>query len=198
MDGIDAGAVSRPPPEAAISSHLRQHLERLATLGRCVWRAEVRLLAWTHASKSRPDVLRLDFIAQFDAGPLVGIEVKRRLDRPAELGRALTQCAQYASAQVAAAQAQRVPAEWISQPLAGVFLRLDSRNLSADVAAHAAAATRLFGPAGVGFASVTKWDGLRLDICAGRWWSERDGYRADALARKFRVGNGSFRPGCEA
>ena len=109
---MDAGAVGRPPPEADISAHLRRHLERLAAAGRVEWRGEVRLLCYTHACRGKPDALRIDYLAAFDGGPLVGLEIKRRPDRPAELGRALFQSAQYAAGQVAAAQAGAVPQGW--------------------------------------------------------------------------------------
>lgn len=180
--------------EAEVSAGLRTHLERLAAEGRCEWRPEVRLLAWTHASKTRADTLRIDYVCSFDGGPLVGIEVKRRPDQPVELGRALFQCAQYAAAVVAPQLATRVPQAWVGQPLKAVFLRVDRRGMRETVEEHAKAAVRLYGPANVGFLHVTRWNGVLLNIGGDRWWCERWGYRANAFDRGSRVGNGRFRP----
>lgn len=192
------------PDEAEISAFLRQQLERLAEAGRCEWRAEVRILAWTHIKRGQPDTLRLDYVACLDGGPLVGFEVKRRPATAADLGRALYQSAQYASGQVAG-QAFSVPQDWVGRPLKAVFLAVDRRGITDHLAKHLEAAERLFGPANVGFCTFAPKDRpgglnsyyrtpeLRLTLSAERWWSERNSYRADAMAKTNRTGNGSFR-----
>ena len=196
------------PDEAEVSAFLQQQLSRLTTEGRCVWRAEVRIMAWTHIKRGKPDYLRLDYVARLDEGPLIGFEVKRRPDVAADLGRAFFQASQYAAGQVASQVMEGEAIGWQGQPLKAVFLVIDQRGISQPVREHLKAAPRLFGPANVGFASfglppagnVTQSGGvyrkeLRLELSAGRWWSECYGYRADAMARTARTGSSSFQPG---
>lgn len=183
-----------PTPEADVSAALREHLDRLVHEGRCVYRPEVWLGVWTHSLRGAMDRLRIDYVAQLDGGPLIGIEVKRRPDKPVELGRALHQCSQYATAVVAVQAADRIVPAWLGQPLKAVFLRVDQRGMAEAIQEHAKAAVRLYGPANVGFAYLTKWNGLNLNIGGDRWWCERYGYRANAMDRTSRVGNGNWKP----
>lgn len=181
-------------PETELSAALRAHLERLALEGRCVFRPEVWLGVWTHSLKGQMDRLRIDYVAQMDGGPLIGLEVKRRPEQPSDLGRALVQCSQYATAIIAPQLAERIEPAWLGQPLKAVFLRVDQRGMREHIWQHAAAAVRLYGPANVGFAYVTQHNGLNLNIGGDRWWCERWGYRANAMDRTARVGNGNWKP----
>lgn len=181
-------------PESEVSKSLVQHLDRLSDEGRCVFYSEVWLNAWTHALKPNADRLRIDFVAQFDSGPPVGIEVKRRPEQPVELGKALHQCSQYAQGVIATQAADRVAPSWLGQPLKAVFLRVEQDGMRETIRQHAAAAVRLYGPANVGFAYVTQSNGLNLNIGGDRWWCERYGYRANAMDRTHRVGNGNWKP----
>jgi len=201
---VDGGGVSgvrvggemtdAPAPETEVSAALKTHLDRLSDEGRCVYYSEVWVNAWTHSLKKGMDRLRIDFVAQFDGGPPVGIEVKRRPEQPVELGRALLQCSQYAQGVIATQAAERVAPSWLGQPLKAVFLRVDQAGMRESIRQHASAAVRLYGPANVGFLYVTQWNGLNLNIGGDRWWCERWGYRANAMDRTSRTGNGNWKP----
>lgn len=182
-------------PETEVSAELRQTFIRMQAAGRCTWMEEVRLMCWTHAQKSRPDFLRIDYVARLDSGPLLGFEVKRRPERPAELGAHLAQCGQYSAGLVTAQIFQSAECRsWQDQPLAAVFLRVDAEGMDPYVLEHAKAAVRLWGPMNVGFAKIRPKHGLFLQLgTSERWYSERDGYRADAFDRTAKFGSGKQR-----
>jgi hypothetical protein len=186
-----------PATEAEVSARLRARLDLLRKQGRCEYRAEVGLSCWVHGIRNQAERLRIDYVASFDGGPLVGLEVKRCPAKAADLGRALVQCAQYAAGVVAPALVSRVPAAWVGQPLKACFLYVDQHGMSDFVLDHARAAPRLFGPANVGFAYISRWQGFLLQLAAERFWSERYGSGAMATNKLFRRGNGSFRPEAE-
>lgn len=181
-------------PEADVSAALREHLDRLTSEGRCIYRPEVWLGVWTHALRGQMDRLRIDYVMSLDGGPLIGIEVKRRPDSEADLGRHMRQCSQYAAGIIAVQAADRIVPAWLGQPLMAVFLRVDQRGMDEAVQQSAKAAVRLFGPSNVGFAYVTKRNGVNLNIGGDRWWCERYGYRANAMDRTVRIGNGNWKP----
>lgn len=180
--------------EAEVSARVREQLERLRRLGRCEYRAEVGLSCWVHGIRATAERLRIDYVASFDGAPLVGIEIKRCPEKARDLGRALVQCAQYAAGVVAPALVSRVPPAWVGRPLMACFLYVDQRGMRDGVLEHAKAAPRLFGPANVGFAYISQWQGLLLQLAAERFWSERHGAGAMATCKVSRIGNGSFKP----
>jgi len=174
-EATDVG-LSRPvvqlETEAEISADLVSELTRLGP-ERCVFRPEVRMLCWTHATRSKADVLRIDFVAELE-GRLIGIEVKKPPEHSSDLGRYLLQSAQYAAGVIAANVAD-VPQHWIGKPLVAVFLRTKLTGAHERLRDHAATAPRLFGPANVGFVTKER-RGLCLRLCAERFWTEWSGY----------------------
>jgi hypothetical protein len=189
-----------PPsaPETAVSSFLEKHLTRLEREGRCIWRPEVWLEGWTHAENSEMQRQRVDFAVRLDSGPLIGLELKRRPDQAADLGRHCFQAAQYAMARVSKSNA--VPEDWHRSSLAAVFLGVDRREISPGVQTHLESAERLYGPARVGFltygARIGPFPpdpGLSLWLTGEKWWSERSSYRVN-IHRVIRSGNGNLPP----
>lgn len=179
----------RPQTEAEISAELVADLRRLGD--RCLFRPEVRMLCWTHAMKSKPDPLRIDFVAELD-GRILGIEVKRAPTRASELGQYLLQASQYAVGVIAANPAN-VPQKWTGRPVEAVFVRTKLTRCDEFMHSHAMAAHRLFGAANVGFVT-REARGLCLRLCAERFWTEWSGYHQGMLTKITRVGSGRFIP----
>ncbi len=180
-------------PESEVCAYIEGELSRLGD--RVVWYKQVGMTCWTHSLKASSNRLRIDYVAAIDGGDPLGIEVKANLPHPADLGRALLQCAQYAHGVIAAATSDRIMPQWVGRPLKAVFLWADNDLMPSRVVDHKMMAHRLFGPANVGFASADD-DGLKLDLCAERFWSEDRGYHGGAIVtgKVFRSGNGSFNP----
>ena len=174
--------------EACIVQRLAKRFQRLTAEGRCLFAQEVRVLSWGHIGKGVQTV-RADFGVSLDDSPLLAIECKGRLEQPVELGRALSQCDDYARAKVGANDAARVPISWIDRPIWGAALAFDLPGSRETVQAHATMAHRIVGPRNVGF--LEREDrGLCLRLGGERWWTEWSGWRADAFARGTRLGSG--------
>lgn len=194
MDDPDDVGLYRPAvpleSEAEISAQLEVDLNRLG--GRCTYRKEVRMICWTHAQRSKADVLRIDYVAELE-GRLLGIEVKKAPEKSADLGRYLLQAAQYSAGVISANRAE-IPQTWIGKPLVAVFLRTKLTGAHERLRDHAACAPRLFGPANVGFVTRER-RGLCFRLSAERFWTEWSGYHQGMLNKASRVGNGSFSTG---
>jgi hypothetical protein len=181
------------PSEKDLANDLEFRLNVLSESHRCIWRAEVRMLCYTHAARgSEPETLRIDYIAMLD-GILVGFEVKRPPDRPAELGRCLWQCAQYAQGIIGAATVEKVPQDWIGKALLGVFLVSDASYCTPHTQSHGQYAHRLYGPANVGFLRRKYLDEFELFLCADRAWSKEWGWHRGLVHKSARSGNGSVK-----
>jgi hypothetical protein len=176
--------------EAAISARLAERFEWLRAEGRCEYAAEVWLLTWGHIGKGAQRV-RSDYVVSFDGGPLLVVEVKGAFGRQAEMGDALRQTADYARAQVAAAQTvgNAVPRAWHGAPIRWAALAYHYRATPDHLKPAEDAAQRLFGPQNVGFLTNDKWQGLKFTLGADRYWSEANGWRENAAARTVRVGS---------
>lgn len=176
--------------EARIVARL---VERFTALGdRCVMGQEVRVLSWGHIAKGAK-VIRADFVVSLDDAPLLAVEVKGRFDQPVELGRALSQCDDYARAQIGANDIARVPPSWNGRPIWAAALAFDLAKSEPNVQAHAAMAPRIVGPRNVGFLEAED-RGLCFRLGGERWWTEWNGWRADAFARGVRIGSGRGSP----
>lgn len=176
--------------EANISARLAERFEVLRAEGRCEYAAEVWLLTWGHIGKGAQRV-RADFVLSLDGGPLLVVEVKGRFGRGVEMGDALRQTADYARAQVAAAQTvgNDVPRAWHGAPIRWAALAYDYAALPEHLAGHQEAAHRLFGPQNVGFLTNDRWQGLKFTLGGDRYWSDKHGWRENAAARTVRVGS---------
>lgn len=176
--------------EAAIVARLTERFAALRHSGRCGFAKEVWLLTWGHIAAGAQRV-RSDFVVSLDDAPLLAVEVKGIMEQPADLGRALSQCDDYARAQVAMNDAAKLPVGWIGRPIWGAALAFDLPRSRETVQQHADAAQRIIGPRKVGF--LAREDrGLCLRIGGERWWSEWNGWRADAFARGSRIGSGKI------
>ncbi len=174
--------------ETQIVQRLQARFQALADEGRCVFAREVRLLSWGHIGKGVQTV-RADFVVSLDDAPLLAIECKGRLEQPVDLGRALSQCDDYARAKVGANDASRVPLIWLDRPIWGAALAFDLPGSRETIQAHTVMAHRIVGPRNVGF--LEREDrGLCFRLGGERWWSEWAGWRADAFARGTRIGSG--------
>lgn len=173
--------------EARIVARLVERFTALCDAGRCVLGREVRVLTWGHIERGAQTV-RPDMVVSLDDGPLCAIEVKGRLEKPADLGRALSQCDDYARSRVAANDAAKVPVSWMGRPVWGAFLAFDLPGSEEAVRQHAAMAPRIVGPRNVGLLSSDHC-GLTLHMGGERYWSEARGWRADAFARGVRIGS---------
>lgn len=182
------------PTEKQLSEDLRARLEWLERQDRCTWRPEVRMVCLAHASKGAPTTLRIDYVANLD-GILVGFEVKKPPETPADLGRALVQCAQYSQGIIGVATVDRVPPTWIGQSLLATFLVSDASFTSEHVQEHGHYAHRLFGPANVGFMRRTGREprAFELYLCAERAWSDEWGWHRGIIGKTARSGNGRIR-----
>lgn len=179
--------------ERELCTRFETHLRRLEEAGRCEWAPQVRMLHWRHAKDEQRSVVRIDYVARFDGGPLVGIEAKTSPKRCADFGRYLKQCSDYADSIVAGSTT--TPQPWVGRPLKAVFLAIEIAEHVDFIRQHYFAATRLMGPFNIGFVR-RRSDGLQLYLCdENNWWSERHGYGGLALTRNTnrRIGNGSFR-----
>lgn len=174
--------------EARIVERLLGRFTDLRAAGRCIFGHEVRVLTWGHIEKGAQTV-RPDFVVSFDDGPLCAIEVKGRLEKPVELGRALSQCDDYARSRIGANDASKVPVAWLGRPIWAAFLAFDLPGSEEAVRQHAAMAPRIVGPRNVGLFSSDHC-GLTLHLGGERYWSEARGWRADAFARGVRIGSG--------
>jgi hypothetical protein len=173
--------------EDRITERLQGHFLRLGAAGRCLWAREVRVLTWGHISHGAK-IVRADLVVSIDDGPLCAIEVKGRFEQPVDLGKALSQCDDYARATVGANDAAKVPPAWIGRPIWGAFLACDLDSSRDTVQQHAQMAHRIVGPRRVGF--IAREDrGLCLRLGGERYWSEWNGWRADAFARGVRIGS---------
>jgi hypothetical protein len=175
--------------ESEIRAELELDLHRLGD--RCIWRAEVWMICWTHSLRDQADRLRIDYVAELD-GRLVGIEAKAPAAKCSDLGRDLLQCVQYAAGKIGVNRAE-VPNHWIGQPLAGVFLRTKSARQDPRFLEHARASHRLYGPANVGYVTRECYNGLVLRLCSERFGTERRGYHQGMLVKSHRVGNSTVR-----
>lgn len=175
--------------EARIVSRLADRFLQLAEAGRCVFAREVRVLSWGHIGKG-VQTIRADFVVSLDDAPLLAIECKGRMEQPVELGRALSQCDDYARAKIGANDASRVPVAWMDRPIWGAALAFDLPGSRDTVQQHAIMAHRIVGPRNVGFLRRSEAGDLELLLGGERWWSERAGWRADAFARGTRIGSG--------
>lgn len=174
--------------EDRIVARLELRFAALRDEGRCVYAREVRVLTWGHIAKG-PQTGRADFVLSLDDSPLIAVECKGRMEQPAELGRALSQCDDYARAQIGVNDLARVPREWSGRPIWGAALAFDAAGSRESVQAHALSAHRIVGPRNVGF--LEREDrGLCLRYGGERYWSEWSGWRTDAFARGVRIGSG--------
>jgi hypothetical protein len=184
--------------ESKIVQRLAARFTALRDAGRCQFGQEIRVLSWGHIGHGQKTI-RPDFVVSFDDSPLIAIEVKGCLEKVADLGRALSQCDDYARARVGANDATILPPNWIGRPIWGAALAFHPKGSGPDVQAAVlveeetgkarGAAHRLFGPRNVGFLAVED-RGLCLRVGGERWWREWAGWREDAFARGARVGSG--------
>lgn len=183
-----SGAAAGASVEARIVARLTERFASLGADGRCLFAAEVRVLTWGHISKGA-QVVRADFMVSIDDSPLLAVECKGRMEQPVELGRALSQCDDYARATIGANDAAKVPRGWVGRPVWAAVLAFDEAGSRDIVQAHAAMAHRIVGPRNVGF--LTREDrGLCIRLGGERYWTEWAGWRADAFARGVRIGSG--------
>ena len=174
--------------EAELRQKLDAQLDRIAAQGRCKYVREVWMLCWTHSMREQADRLRIDYVVNLE-GRLIGIEAKIMAGQPADLGRHLAQCAQYAAGKIAANRAD-VPQSWIGKPLDAVFLCTNSKDHRAPhIGDHYHASHRLFGPLNVGYVASEPRKGLVLRLAAERFWTEERGYHAGMMNKGVRVGN---------
>lgn len=174
--------------EARIVARLVERFSDLRDAGRCAFAQEVRVLSWGHIGKG-VQTIRADFVVSFDDAPLVAVECKGRLEQPVDLGRALSQCDDYARAQIGVNDARAVPQAWLGKQIWAAALAFDLPGSRETVQAHATMAHRIVGPRNVGFLE-RGGRGLCLRIGGERYWSEWNGWRADAFARGTRIGSG--------
>lgn len=179
--------------EREFCGRFEEHLKRLEAAGRCEWRPQVRLLHWAHGKFSEKSKLRIDYVARFDDGPLVGIEAKVAPAKAADMGRYLKQCHDYANSIVGVHS--ETPHSWHGLPLFRVFLALEIGTAADYVRQHYSTATRIMGPFNVGFVRRSHFHGLQFYICEeNAWWTENYGYGGGAMRQNTnrRVGSGSF------
>jgi hypothetical protein len=179
--------------ERELCARFVKHLERLQGAGRCEWAPQVRMLHWRHAQDAERAIVRIDYVARMDGGPLIGLEAKKAPAKAADLGRYLKQCSDYADSVIAGSTT--TPQAWVGRPLKAVFLVVEIENAADYIRQHYMQATRLMGPFNVGFVR-RRHDGLQLYLCdEENWWCEAWGYSAHAMSRNSnrRVGNGSFK-----
>lgn len=174
--------------ETRIVARLVERFAALRGAGRCTFAQEVRVLSWGHIGKG-VQTIRADFVVSLDDAPLLAVECKGRMEQPVELGKALSQCDDYARARVGANDASRTPPAWIGLPIWAAALAFDAPGSRDTVQAHAAMAHRIVGPRNVGFLEREQ-RGLCFRLGGERWWSEWSGWRADAFARGTRIGSG--------
>jgi hypothetical protein len=173
--------------EDRIVARLEQRFGALRDAGRCVFAREVRVLTWGHIAAGSKTV-RADFVISLDDSPMLAVEVKGRFDQPVDLGKALSQCDDYARAQIGANDMARVPHAWVGRPIWGAVLAFDVAGSREAVQAHTLSAHRIMGPRNVGF--LEREDrGLCIRLGGERYWSEWNGWRADAFARGVRIGS---------
>lgn len=186
----EAARLALKRPERDVCASLDVEFARMS--GLLTSHKEVKLLCWTHTTRGHADRLRIDYVVQIKDGPLVGLEVKAGLDQPADLGRALFQCAQYAHGVIAPNLVSVIPPTLVGKPLMAVFLYVDFRASAKSVKDHALSAHRLYGPANVGF--FGRKDGrFQMRLSGDRFWCERDGINKGRIAthKTNRVGNGN-------
>lgn len=178
--------------EHELSADILRRLDALVDSGRAVVAKEVRMLCFTHAGSSKPATLRIDYIVCLD-GLLIGIEVKAAPDKAADLGRDLTQCAQYQAGVIGAATIGRVPPEWVGKALFATFLATTAQGCSDFLLEHFRSAHRLYGPQNVGFVirQCRHADCFELRLCGDRAWSKEWGWHRGLLNKSARSGNGS-------
>ena len=190
--------------EKGFSAELERRLNLLVAAGRCEWSKEIRMVCFTHAARAAGEVLRIDYVAMID-GILVGFEVKRAPDRPAEIGQFCYQASQYACGVIGANASHKGVDKWTGKPLFAVFVVTRSWDRSGwnrptintlqYLDAHLEAAHRLWGPANVGFLT---WEcrypeAFELHLCADRVWSFEWGWHRGMVEKGSRSGNGSKR-----
>lgn len=173
--------------EARIVARLVARFTALRDAGRCAFAQEVRVLSWGHIALGAKTI-RPDFIVSMDESPLIAVEVKGAMEQPAELGRALGQCDDYARARMGANDVSKVPQSWIGRPIWAAALAFHFEGSSDGVRAHADMAHRIVGPRNVGFLA-REARGLCLRLGGERYWSEWNGWRTDAFSRGVRVGS---------
>lgn len=173
--------------EARIVARLTERFSALRDEGRCQFAREVRVLSWGHIGKGQ-QVIRPDFVVSLDDSPLVAVECKGRFEQPVELGRALSQCDDYARAKIGANDVASVPVRWMEMPIWAAALAFDTAASAASVQAHRVMADRIVGPRNVGFL-VRESRGLCFTLGGERWWSQWNGWRAGAFARGVRLGS---------
>ena len=180
-------------PEREVCAYIESQFERLGS--RIEWYKQVRMLCWTHTLKDEPARLRIDYVVRIDGGLPLGIEAKASLNHPADLGRGLLQCVQYAFGLIASATPERIAPELVNLPLQAVFLWAETDLMPQTVVNHREMAHRLFGPANVGFAAMEN-RGLELRLCAEKFWNEWSGYHGGGIVtnKVYRSGNGTFSP----
>jgi hypothetical protein len=178
--------------EAELSTDIANRLAALTDAGRAVVAKEVRMLCFTPANRVAPVTLRIDYVVCLD-GLLIGIEIKKPPEHAADLGRDLTQCAQYASGVIGAATVDRVPPQWVGKALFAVFLATSAQGCTAFILEHFRAAHRLYGPQNVGFLNrqCRHDDCFELKLCAERAWSKEWGWHRGIVRKTARTGNGS-------
>jgi hypothetical protein len=175
--------------ERELCGRFEAHLKRLEASGRCEWRREVRMLHWRHAADSGRRIIRCDYVARIDDGPLIGIEAKLAPKKPRDWGRYIKQCGDYANAIIGANS--HIPQDWTGKPLHAVFLACEIGTETDYVRRYHAEAVRIASAFRVGFVR-RRWDGLELTLSDDfRWWSETDGYRVDWHIRNTNIRAGS-------
>lgn len=186
---------SSPPDksEAEFCSRFEKHLIRMQREGRCEWRKEVRLLIWRHAADNVRKSVRIDYVASFDGGPLVGIEAKRAPRKARDIGHYLKQCADYSNAIIAGHV--DTPQQWVGKPLLAVFLAVEIGGVADYIAEHYRTAHRLFGAFNVGFVRRHGRAGIQLTLSdETNFWCEGWGYRTGVTGKVHRAGHTTFRP----
>lgn len=174
--------------EQQIVERLGARFAALHEAGRCMFAQEVRVQTWGHIAKGAK-MIRADFIVSLDDAPLCAVEVKGQLEQPVELGRALSQCDDYARATIGVNDVTKVPRLWFGKPVWAAFLAYDRPGSRLTVQDHDVRAQRIYGPRNVGFLEREE-RGLCLRLGGERWWTEWYGWRADAFSRNTRIGSG--------
>jgi hypothetical protein len=188
--------------EARIVERLELRFKELSEQGRCIFAKEVRVLTWGHISEGTPRMVRPDFVVSWDHGPLVAIECKGRFEDRTDLGRALSQSADYARAKIGINAADRVPQDWLDRPIWAAALAYDYTNCELKIKTAHEEAHRIYGPRNVGFlktlifVSDQEKRGIVFTLGGERYWSEERGWRKDALVRGVRVGSGRIDAPC--
>jgi hypothetical protein len=180
--------------EHELCRRFEAHLARLADAGRAEWRKEVRMLHWRHAGDASRRIIRIDYVAALDGGPLIGIEAKMRPQKPRDWGRYIQQSADYATSIIGANS--HIPQEWTGKPLHAVFLAIEIGTFADYMREYHKEAARIASAFRVGFVRRFVTTGMQLTLSDDdRWWCETYGYRSDYLRRNtnIRCGN-SGRP----